>query len=74
LILDHQLSIAIAATVDQCPFVDERHSLIRPPRMSALGHKRTFAVHNGMSALPPIATEKADAGALVQPVVSYRFA
>jgi hypothetical protein len=24
-------------------------------RMSALGHKRTFAVQNGMSALPPIA-------------------
>ena len=23
--------------------------------MSALGHKRTFAVQNGMSALPPIA-------------------
>ena len=24
--------------------------------MSALGHKRTYAVHNGMSALPPKAT------------------
>ena len=28
--------------------------------MSALGHKRTYAVQNGMSALPPIATAKAD--------------
>ena len=27
---------------------------------SALGHKRTFAVQNGMSALPPKATAKAD--------------
>ena len=32
--------------------------------MSALGHKRTFAVQNGMSALPPKATAKADIGAL----------
>ena len=28
--------------------------------MSALGHKRTYAVQNVMSALPPIATAKAD--------------
>src|SRR5262245_6167551 len=28
--------------------------------MSAMGHKRTYAVQNGMSALPPIATAKAD--------------
>src|SRR5262245_44992848 len=28
--------------------------------MSALGHKRTYAVQKGMSALPPIATMKAD--------------
>jgi hypothetical protein len=28
--------------------------------MSALGHKRTFAAQQGMSALPPIATAKAD--------------
>ena len=28
--------------------------------MSALGQKRTFAVHQLMSALPPIATAKAD--------------
>src|SRR5215475_8322178 len=28
--------------------------------MSALGQKRTYAAHNGMSALPPIATAKAD--------------
>ena len=28
--------------------------------MSALGHKRTYAVQKGMSALPPIATAKAD--------------
>jgi hypothetical protein len=27
--------------------------------MSALGHKRTFALQNVMSALPPIATAKA---------------
>src|SRR5262249_15847759 len=29
-------------------------------RMSALGHKQTYAPHNGMSALPPTATAKAD--------------
>ena len=29
-------------------------------QMSALGQKRTYAVQNGMSALPPIATAKAD--------------
>jgi hypothetical protein len=28
--------------------------------MSALGQKQTFATQKGMSALPPIATEKAD--------------
>ena len=28
--------------------------------MSALGQKQTFAVQNGMSALPPIATAKVD--------------
>ena len=28
--------------------------------MSALGQKRTYAVQKGMSALPPIATAKAD--------------
>jgi len=28
--------------------------------MSALGQKRTFALHQPMSALPPIATAKAD--------------
>jgi len=28
--------------------------------MSALGQKQTCAAHNGMSALPPIATVKAD--------------
>jgi hypothetical protein len=28
--------------------------------MSALGHKPAYAVHNVMSALPPIATAKAD--------------
>jgi len=28
--------------------------------MSALGQKRTYAVQNDMSALPPIATAKAD--------------
>jgi hypothetical protein len=30
------------------------------PEMSALGQKRTYAVHQAMSALPPIATAKAD--------------
>jgi hypothetical protein len=35
------------------------HSKIDRP-MSALGHKRTYAVQNGMSALLPIATAKAD--------------
>src|SRR5262245_35246899 len=33
-------------------------STFRP--MSALGHKQTFAAQNSMSALPPIATAKAD--------------
>jgi hypothetical protein len=28
--------------------------------MSALGQKQTYAAQNGMSALPPIATAKAD--------------
>jgi hypothetical protein len=32
---------------------------LRPP-MSALGHKRTFCIARAMSALPPIATAKAD--------------
>ena len=31
--------------------------------MSALGHKQTCAVQEAMSALPPIATAKADIGA-----------
>jgi len=31
-----------------------------PPKCSALGHKRTYAVQNGMSALHPIASAKAD--------------
>src|SRR5580765_3404637 len=30
------------------------------PTMSALGPKQTYALHKGMSALPPIATAKAD--------------
>jgi len=30
--------------------------------MSALGQKRTCALHSSMSALPPIATVKADIG------------
>src|SRR5262245_2874799 len=33
-------------------------------RMSALGHKRTYAVHQPMSALPPIATSIAQFGML----------
>jgi len=30
--------------------------------MSALGHKQTYALQKAMSALPPIATAKADFG------------
>jgi hypothetical protein len=32
--------------------------------MSALGHKQTFTPQKAMSALPPIATAKADIGTL----------
>jgi hypothetical protein len=35
-------------------------SPINAASMSALGQKRTFAAQQGMSALPPIATAKAD--------------
>src|SRR5262245_16510831 len=34
--------------------------LLRHGGMSALGQKRTYALHQPMSALPPIATAKAD--------------
>jgi hypothetical protein len=34
--------------------------------MSALGHKQTYAPQNIMSALPPIATAKADIKALAE--------
>jgi len=34
--------------------------VVKGSPMSALGHKQTYAVQNGMSALPPIATAKAD--------------
>jgi hypothetical protein len=37
-------------------------SIVARPEMSALGHKRTCAVQNGMSALHPIVTKKADIG------------
>src|SRR5215470_1211865 len=37
-----------------------KSSLLRHAGMSALGQKQTYAVQNGMSALPPIATAKAD--------------
>src|SRR5262249_40058294 len=41
--------------------VDKRNSgCLVPVSMSALGQKQTYAVHNAMSALPPIATTKAD--------------
>src|SRR6185436_14529996 len=33
---------------------------LRIESMAALGHKRTLALQNGVSALPPIATGKAD--------------
>src|SRR5262249_18771967 len=37
-------------------------ALLVAVQMSALGQKQTYAPHNGMSALPPIATTKADIG------------
>jgi hypothetical protein len=37
-----------------------RHRLLSDRPMSALGQKQTYAVHKPMSALPPIATAKAD--------------
>jgi hypothetical protein len=39
-----------------------------PPVMSALGQKQTYAVQNGMSALLPIATAKADSRERLCPV------
>jgi hypothetical protein len=39
---------------------DEERSKGYRPDMSALGHKQTYAVQKGTSALPPIATAKAD--------------
>jgi len=45
--------------------------------MSALGHKRTFALHQPMSALPPIATAKADLKAvarLLRASAAFRWA
>src|SRR5262245_36542124 len=38
----------------------QSHSLSKPDQMSALGQNPTCAPHKGMSALPPIATVKAD--------------
>jgi hypothetical protein len=35
---------------------------VKRQAMSALGQKRTLAMQNAMSALPPIATTKADIG------------
>src|SRR5262249_30883383 len=49
-----------------CPRGAERGNRIPPTEaleevpMSALGQKQTFALHQPMSALPPIATAKAD--------------
>src|SRR5215467_14663602 len=42
-------------------------------RMSALGHKQTYAVHKCMSALPPIATAKADIGTSFHHLVGARL-
>src|SRR5262249_32257503 len=42
--------------------------------MSALGHKRTYAPQQAMSALPPIATEKADIGNQSCPLWANRHA
>jgi hypothetical protein len=38
--------------------------------MSALGQKQTYALQQAMSALPPIATAKADMPQMVQMVMS----
>jgi len=38
----------------------QSHRLLSDRLMSALGQKQTYAVQNGMSALPPIATANAD--------------
>src|SRR4029453_4696289 len=40
--------------------------------VSALGHKRTYAVQKGMSALPPIATAKADSRKRSCPLYSQK--
>jgi hypothetical protein len=40
--------------------------------MSALGHKRTFAVQKGLSGLPPIATAKADSRKWSCPLYSQK--
>src|SRR5262245_38186295 len=45
---------------DGCRYQQNSSTPVIPTIMSALGHKRTYAVQNGMSALPPIATAKAD--------------
>ncbi len=42
--------------------------------MSALGHKRTFAVQNGMSALHPKADTRINANTLTDRQHSYDFA
>jgi len=41
-----------------CTFASQQSPLL----MSALGHKRTYAVQQGMSALPPKATQNATYG------------
>ena len=44
----------------QCRFCPRKRTFVSAVGMSALGHKRTCAAHKPMSALPPIATAKAD--------------
>jgi hypothetical protein len=48
------------AAAESLPLLDGCPSVVgcrmKCPPMSALGHKRTYAVHKPMSALPPIAT------------------
>ena len=43
-----------------CPLYPRMQIWIGTIGMSALGQKQTYAVHKAMSALPPIATAKAD--------------
>src|SRR5215813_8698824 len=50
----------IASPESRRGIVTVQTRLVKGCPMSALGHKRTYAVQNGMSALLPKATAKAD--------------